>query len=121
MKEAFDFGANLKKLRKERGYTQHRLSEVLNVSETMISKYESNTATPPFETIQTIAAWFHVSIDSLAGNEPPNTISVSGLTDAQTKIIKELIKVYNEKNSHSMCKFTSENYELLGRILESLK
>lgn len=120
MKKAFDFGANLKKLRKERGYTQHRLAEVLNISETMISKYESNTATPPFETIQAIAAWFHVSIDSLAGNEHPNTISLSGLTETQKEIIKALIKAYNEKNTHSICKITAENYELLGRILESL-
>ena len=121
MNTPFDFGAILRDLRKQRGYTQKRLAEVLNVSETMISKYESNTAVPPFETVRTIAAWFNVSIDSLAGNERPHMLTLSGLTDGQIEIIRELVKLYNEKNNLTANMLTNRQYELLGRILESFK
>lgn len=97
MKTPFDFGATLRELRKQKGYTQKRLAEVLNVSETTISKYESNTAIPPFETIATIAAWFNVSLDTLAGNNPPNNISLHGLTNQQAELIKDLIKIYTHE------------------------
>lgn len=120
MKPPFDFGAVLRDLRKQKGYTQKRLSEVLNVSETTISKYESNTAVPPFETVRAIAAWFNVSLDSLSGNEPPSTISLYGLNESQIAIIKELVKLYNEKNGSTANMFSSKQYELLGRIVESL-
>lgn len=119
MGNPFDFGAVLKDLRKQKGYTQKRLAEVLNVSETTISKYESNTATPPFETVRAIAAWFNISLDSLSGNEAPHTISLYGLTDSQIEIIKELTKLFNEKNSSTGNALSNKQYELLGRIVES--
>ncbi|MCH5211534.1 MAG: helix-turn-helix transcriptional regulator [Oscillospiraceae bacterium] len=121
MNNPFDFGAVLRNLRKQRGYTQKRLAKVLNVSETMISKYESNTAAPTFETVRTIASWFNVSIDSLAGNERPYTVSVSGLTNGQIEIVRELVKLYNEKNNSAVNTLTGKQYELLGRIVESFK
>lgn len=120
MEEPFDFGAVLKNLRKQRGYTQKRLAEVLNLSETTISKYESNTAVPPFETVRTIAAWFNVPMDMLAGNEPPRTISLQGLTDGQSAIVEELVKSYGEKNSSTGNKLPGQRYELIGKIVESL-
>ena len=120
MKNALDFGNTLKELRKERGYTQKRLAEILNVSETTISKYESNIVVPPFETVRTIAAWFNISIDSLAGNEPPHYVSLYGLNDKQTDIIQKLIELFVEKNTTILNITNDKQYELLGRITESL-
>lgn len=120
MNTPFDFGAALRDLRKQKGYTQKRLAEVLNVSETTISKYESNTAVPPFDTVQAIAAWFNVSLDSLAGRENPHTVPLYGLTDSQAAIIKDLVKLFNEKNISAGKTLSKEQYELLGRIVESL-
>ena len=120
MKTPFDFGAVLRELRRQRGYTQKRLAEVLNLSETTISKYESNTAVPPFETVREIAAWFNVSLDTLAGNEAPRMVALYGLTDGQVDIVKELANLYNEKNSSMGDKLSSKEYELLGKIVASL-
>ena len=121
MKAPFDFGASLRELRKQKGYTQKRLAEVLNLSETTISKYESNTAVPPFETVMAIAAWFNVSIDTLAGNTPPSTVSLYGLTDKQAEIVRELVRAYGEKNGSISGKLSAKDYELVGRIVESLR
>lgn len=119
MDTPFDFGAALRNLRKQRGYTQKRLADVLNLSETTISKYESNTAVPPFETVCTIAAWFNVSLDSLAGSETPNTLMLNGLSEKQVDIIKELVRLYAEKNDFPGSTLSNKQYELLGRIVES--
>lgn len=118
MKTPFDFGASLRELRKQKGYTQKRLAEVLNLSETTISKYESNTAVPPFETVMAIAAWFNVSIDTLAGNTSPSTVSLYGLTDKQVEIVRELVRAYGEKNS--AIGSAGKKYELIGKVAESL-
>lgn len=118
METPFDFGAVLKDLRKQKGYTQKRLAEILNVSETTISKYESNTATPPFETVRAIAAWFNISLDSLSGNEAPHTIPLYGLNDNQIEIIEELSKLFNEKNQSTGKTLSKKQYELLGKIVE---
>ena len=119
MENPFDFGTTLRNLRKQKGYTQKRLAEVLNLSETTISKYESNTAVPPFETVCAIAAWFNVSLDSLAGNELLNTVTLNRLSQNQIEIIKELVKLYTEKNDFPGSTLSNKQYELLGRIVES--
>ena len=118
MQKPFDFGATLKNLRKQRGYTQKRLAAVLDLSETTISKYESNIAVPPFETIRAIAAWFNVSIDVLAGNEPPNTVSLDGLDQQQIETIQALVKSYSAKN-HNISS-AQQDYELLGHVADCL-
>lgn len=120
METPFDFGAALRNLRKQKGYTQKRLAEVLNLSETTISKYESNTAVPPFETVCAIAAWFNVSLDSLAGSGVSNTVVLHGLNENQAEIVRELVKLYAEKNVLSGKSLLSQKYELLGRIVESI-
>ena len=50
-KDAFDFGLNLKKLRKSRGWTQEEFSKILGVHKDMVSKYENNLKTPSLERI----------------------------------------------------------------------
>ena len=86
----YDFGCVLKKLRRERGLTQKQLGSRLNLSEATISKYESNTAAPPFETMRAIAAVLDVSLDLLYGNEPAATLSLRGLSEEQSAIMQDL-------------------------------
>ena len=121
MKTPFDFGATLRELRKQKGCTQKRMAEALHLSETTISKYESNTAVPPFETVMAIATWFNVSIDTLAGKGHPSTVSLCGLTDKQSGIVRDLVKAYGEKNSMPSGKMSAKDYELLGKIVESMQ
>ncbi|MCR4750318.1 MAG: helix-turn-helix domain-containing protein [Lachnospiraceae bacterium] len=58
---------NIKKLRKEKGLTQERLAEILDVSIGAVSKWESASNTPDIETIAILADFFDVSIDALLG------------------------------------------------------
>ena len=75
---------------------------------------------PPFETVQALAAWFHISLDTLSGNEEPDTVSLYGLTDEQIEIVKELVKQFNEKTTSAGKEYSTERYVLLGKITENL-
>lgn len=57
----------LKELREGKKETQQQLSIILNVSQTMISRYELGIAYPDIETLIAIARHYYVSVDYLLG------------------------------------------------------
>ncbi len=116
----YDFGFVLKQERKKRGLTQKQLGDKLNVSEATICKYENNTATPPFETMRSLAAILNVSLDFLYGNEPVGSLSLYGLSDEQAEILRNLAAIFRDQNSSIRKKMTGEKYNILGRITASL-
>ncbi len=112
----YDFGYILKEERKKRGLTQKQLGDRLNVTEATVSKYESNTATPPFETMRAIAAIFNVSLDFLYGNEPAGALPLYGLSKEQTEILRDLAALFQLQNGSLGKKAEMEQYQMLGRI-----
>lgn len=61
------FGSTIKQLRKEKGYTQDQLANLLNVTPQAISRWENNSAMPDISLLIPIANVFSVSIDTLLG------------------------------------------------------
>ena len=117
MKEPYDFGEILKKQRKLKKMTQQQLAEKLNVTVTAISKYESNTAMPPFETVRSLAIIFNVSTDVFYGIEQRETISTYNLSDEQVKIVQNLTTAFRNHNIAVKKNLSAEQYELLGQIV----
>ena len=64
-----ELNEKLQELRKSKGMTQEELAEVLYVSRTAISKWESGRGTPSIESLKQISALFSVSIDDLLSAE----------------------------------------------------
>lgn len=64
-----DFSEKLQQLRKSRGLTQEELAEVLYVSRTAVSKWESNRGYPSIDSLKAISGYFSVSIDDLLSGE----------------------------------------------------
>jgi len=60
-----EFHEKLQELRKQRGLTQDALAEILFVSRTAISKWESGRGYPNLDSLQAIAKYFSVSVDDL--------------------------------------------------------
>ena len=56
---------NLRKLRINAGYTQDKVSQLLNIQRAAYCNYENGTRTPPIETIIALAELYHVSVDYL--------------------------------------------------------
>jgi transcriptional regulator with XRE-family HTH domain len=87
--ENFDmptFAECLKQLRNNRGITQVRIAELLEVSPRVYNRWEKGGNIPHFETIIRIADILKVSLDELAGRKEPSTE----------------LKIHNHK-LHSLC------------------
>lgn len=59
------FSEALVKIRKDNNMTQEEMAEQLNVTRQTVSKWESDLSVPDIAMVQTIAAFFDVSIDEL--------------------------------------------------------
>ena len=64
-----EFNEKLQELRKRKGLTQEELAEVLYVSRTAVSKWESGRGFPNIESLKAIAKFFSVSLDELLSGE----------------------------------------------------
>ena len=59
------FGQKLKKLRNDNGLTQEQLAEMIFVTRTAISKWETDNGYPSIDSLKAISNIFNVSIDEL--------------------------------------------------------
>ena len=72
-----EFHEKLQELRKQKGLTQEELAEMLFVSRTAISKWESGRGYPNIESLKSISDFFSVSIDDLLSGEEMLTLAES--------------------------------------------
>lgn len=90
------FGDILKELRIDKHLTQEQLSQELDVSRQLISKWESHQSTPAPEMLVYIADYFNVSTDYLIGRSNFRYVEVEN-TELENQIM-EKIKMLSEVN-----------------------
>lgn len=66
------FSENLRRIRKERGYTMDALAEMLGTTKQVLSRYESGERVPKITVAKNIADVLHVSLAELTGTEEPS-------------------------------------------------
>ncbi len=64
-----EFHEKLQELRKKKGLTQEELAEMLYVSRTAVSKWESGRGYPNIDSLKEISKFFSVSIDELLSSD----------------------------------------------------
>ena len=64
-----EFNEKLQELRKRKGLTQEELAEVLYVSRTAVSKWESGRGYPNIESLKAISKFFSVTLDELLSSD----------------------------------------------------
>lgn len=57
----------IRKLREQKNISQKQLADIMHISQSSISEYESGNQQPPLEMIVKLADFFDVSIDYLLG------------------------------------------------------
>lgn len=117
MNEAYDCGMIIKNLREKANMTQQELGKKINRDKGIISRYENNYQAVPFETMRTFASIFNVSMDYLAGMEKRNTVDAAMLTETQTNILRGLAEAFRETNRAKAHKPTSNQFEIIGKIV----
>ena len=118
MQNGYDLGLILKKLRLDAGMSQQELGERINRDKGIISRYENNYQTPPFETMRDFAAIFNVSLDYLGGVEKQGVISVHGLTEEQAGLLIRIAELMRNKNRLAADKLTAEQSEVIGNLVK---
>ena len=83
----------IKQLRIEKGLSQAKLAEKLNVHQTAVSQWEKGRTMPDIEIAQRMAELFNVTLDYLLGRE--TAISEQKNTEEETLIINK----YNSLNA----------------------
>ena len=84
-------GERLQKLRTDRKISQLKVAELINVSPSIISNYESGERSPSIENLIKLASFYKCSTDYLLGLEKSDTssfVDVSMLNEEQIRLLK---------------------------------
>ena len=87
--EADTMGRRISRLRREKGYTQEQLAELLHISPQAVSKWENDISNPDISIIPQLASVLGVSADELLGIKPIETQVVVVDTDSGRKDAKQ--------------------------------
>ena len=98
------FGTKLQKLRIEKNMSQKEISNILEVSQTIYGKWESDIFFPTYKNLKKIAAFYLIDIESLADN----------------KKNLDCLQASNVLNKNIRCKFIRKISKLLKKIEKSL-
>ena len=89
-----NIGTQIRKLRKERGYTQAHLAELLGTRPTTVASWEQVRNKPLMDKVQKMAIIFNVPISEIVGSEEPephsNIIYPKGLKRVTVPVIGEI-------------------------------
>lgn len=89
------FKDRLKELREDRGLTQDEMADILKVSRSQMSNYETGKYEPSIDTLIFLADFFNVSLDYLLGRTKRiYNISLKSNKDKLKKEMNELIDKY---------------------------
>ena len=64
-----DFGQRFRDARKENGYTQKQIADMLGIEQSNISDWENNVSRPEYENLIALARLYCETLESLLGIE----------------------------------------------------
>ncbi len=94
----WEFGENLKRLRKSRNMTQAEFGGHVGLSKAVISKYENGIGFPTLDVLRQIAEYYDVTADWLLGIPGEQTVCVTGLTESQIETVCRIIAEFRAAN-----------------------
>ena len=97
-------GSNIKKFRKEKGFTQRELADILFVSVQTISKWETDAGAPDISQVVPLASALDISTDALFDYEHY----------ANTEDFKELRREYERQDVFRNQRNSDINYKKLS-------
>jgi len=89
----------LQKLRIQRGYSQKQIADMIGVSSSVMSGYETGERTPSAVVLIALASAYKCSADYLLGIDSKNEISIDtkGLSENQIQAVRNLIAAFSEE------------------------
>ena len=94
-------GQKITAARKQKGWTQGELGDLVDVASGLIGKYERGEINPPLEVASKIAKMLDCSLDFLAGNIEENSTKVKSTIPAHlVPLINKIEKLSSADKSH---------------------
>lgn len=117
------FGANIKKIRKERNMTQKDLADILNRSVVTIRKWESGERSPKSYILPNIAEALNIPLSDLYENNSSDEYDFSQLKHEYKKleVIENLLKHFNYVINYTLNKNDEFNIEIKSLISNESK
>lgn len=103
----------LKKIRKERGFTQKRLAEKAGLAEVTIRQYESGKREPKYETVEKLAKALEISAAELTGDYSPP----ADLPEQIQKQLNRYREIYDEWQQYIQERYNAPFLELSDNTL----
>lgn len=94
-----DLPDKLKCLRLQYGLSQKQVAEILDISPSIVSAYETGERTPSTDVLLSLSRLFQCSTDFLLGRQmeqPKIVLNTEGLTDSQIKALQALINTIRD-------------------------
>ena len=82
-----ELNEKLQQLRKQKGLTQEELAQILFVSRTAVSKWESGRGQPNIDSLKAISDYFGVTVDELLSGEELLAIAQEDTKKKQTHLL----------------------------------
>lgn len=92
-----NFGNKLRTLRTNKGWTQEDLASRLRLTKSVISAYETSLRYPSYDILIRICSIFGVTSDYMLGIEKDKNLDVTGLTDENIQLVRQMIQALQEK------------------------
>ncbi|MFH6986583.1 helix-turn-helix domain-containing protein [Flavobacterium collinsii] len=90
------FGTRLQKLRNEKRMSQKEISIILEVSQTIYGKWESDIFYPTYKNLKKIAAFYKISVEELVDHEcnkkDRTILNIRDVDSISSKTIFKLLK-----------------------------
>jgi transcriptional regulator with XRE-family HTH domain len=110
------FSKNLKKARKNKGFTQNDLAEIVGVKRSTIAGYESKNQEPSYKILKKISNALDCSIDSLLAHDYDN------YKISESKISKEILNNNELKSFFNEIKgMDEENINFYRRLIKFIE
>lgn len=84
------FGAKLKELRRHHNLTQDDLAKATKISRSALGMYEAGHREPNFETLEILADYFNVDMNTLLSKQPPGSDPMQHISKEERDLNKFL-------------------------------
>ena len=103
--EQQSMGKRIMQLRKEKGYTQEQLAEMMGVSAQAVSKWENDVSCPDISILPMLAEKLGVTTDELLGVKPiePKVVIVDGQNKKDGDTALYLAGLLDQYNNGLIC------------------
>lgn len=93
-----ELGQKLRELREGRGWSQSDLAKRAGVTKSAISTYEQGIRTPSADVLCAFAKAFGVSADYLLGISQCRTLDLSGLSEVNEGLVRDLVGALRQQD-----------------------